>query len=127
MGLQRLADDAVGKKDEGVGTASQILTIFVFMGAVVGLAAFVLWLVDKRALPKNSSEEGRKALVRQRTGRWQDRYRKATAVMAALSVVGNVVALITKAETDISCVIWIAVASAFLLSPWNPYRRKGRG
>src|SRR5450631_37524 len=97
------------------------------MSLVFGLAAGVLWLVDRRTLPKEASKEERTAFVDQRTGRWQDRYRKATAVMAALSIVGNLVVLITKAETDISCVIWIAVASAFLLSPWNPYRRKGHG
>ncbi|MGA7558270.1 MAG: hypothetical protein WCF61_09765 [Terriglobales bacterium] len=107
-------------------TAFQILTIIAFMAVIVGLAALVLSLVDKWTLPKEASEEEREAFINQRTERWQDRYRKAIAVMAALSIIGNVIAMITKAETGISGVIWIAIASAFLLSPWNPFRGKSR-
>jgi tellurite resistance protein TehA-like permease len=109
-----------------VDAAFQILTIVVFMALVVGLAALVLWLLDKRTLPKGASQEERKAFVDQRTGSWQDRCRKGMAIMAALSIIANVAALITRSDTSIWCVIWIALASAFLLSQWNPYRRKDR-
>lgn len=107
-------------------SATDILGTIIFMSLVVGLAASILWLVDKRTLPRGASKEDRKAFVDQRAGRWQGRYRKAMAVMAVLSIIANVAALITRAETSIWCVIWIAVASAFLLSQWNPYRRKDR-
>ena len=83
---------------------TDILSAIVFMSVVVALAAGVLWAVDRRTLPKEASTEEKKAFVDQGTERWRDRYRKATAVMAA-PILGNLVALITKAETGLSCVI----------------------
>lgn len=97
-----------------------ILAAVVFMAIVFGLAAAILWLVDKCTLSKRLTEAERSAIVDRRSARWGRRWRISFVVMAALSLPINVVALFRKTEPLFPTVIWIVLAALILLSQLNP-------
>jgi hypothetical protein len=102
---------------------ADVLFAIVFMTLVVGVAAGILFLVDRLTLTPETPVEDRKALVARRTARWQTRYRKVFAVMAAVSIPINLVAIVTKSEPLMPNVLYVVLAVAFLLSPWNEWRK----
>lgn len=93
----------------------------IFMTLVFGLAAGILWLVDKWNLPRGASQEERTEIVEERTGRWGARWRNAFIVMAAISIPVNLAGLITKTEPFFPTVIWIIAAAFLLLSAWSTF------
>jgi peptidoglycan/LPS O-acetylase OafA/YrhL len=70
---------------------SDLIGIAVFMAIVVGIAAGILYLVDRLTLPRGLSEEERRAIVAKRTRR----ARRAWAIFylscAAIALVVNVI------------------------------------
>ena len=65
------------------------LFIVLFLGLIVGLAALILFLVDKFTFRPGMSAEERKAVVDSRTGRWQRGYGFLFFIMAVIAMVVN--------------------------------------
>ncbi|MGA7218085.1 MAG: hypothetical protein WBX38_07215 [Candidatus Sulfotelmatobacter sp.] len=68
---------------------SEVLFIGAFLGLIVGLAALILFLLDKFTLRPGTSAEERKAAIDARTGRWQRVYGGFFFVMAVIAMVVN--------------------------------------
>src|SRR5450755_2350133 len=97
-----------------------ILAAVIFMAVVFGLAAAILWLIDKCTLSKRLTAAERSAIVDQRSSRWARRWRISFVVMAALSLPIDVVAIFRKTEPLFPTVIWIVLAALILLSQLSP-------
>jgi hypothetical protein len=88
---------------------------------VVGLAAGILWVIDKLTLSRGLSATEKAATVEKRTARWQRGWRICFIVMAALSLPINLVGLIRKTEPLFPTIIWIFFALLIVLGALNPY------
>jgi heme/copper-type cytochrome/quinol oxidase subunit 1 len=100
---------------------SDILFIIVFMGIVVGLAAGILWLIDKLTISRGSNAEEKAATVERRTVRWQRGWRICFIAMAAISLPINLVGLIRKTEPLFPTILWVFFALLIILGALNPY------
>jgi hypothetical protein len=67
----------------------ELLFIVLFLGLIVGLAALILFLVDKFTLRPGMSAVQRKAVIDSRTGRWQRGYGFFFFIMAVIAMVGE--------------------------------------
>jgi hypothetical protein len=67
-----------------------VIGIVVFMAIVVGLAAGILFLVDRLTLRSGLSEEERRSLVEKRTQRWQRVWSVFYLSCAVIALVVNV-------------------------------------
>jgi hypothetical protein len=105
-----------------MSTMYDLVVCVVFMAIVVGLAAGILWVVDKCSLPQGVTPEERKAIVEKRTGRWQGLWWKFFVAMAAISLPLNAIGLLRKTEPIFPTVIWVVLAAMVLLGALNPYK-----
>ena len=97
-----------------------ILAAVIFMALIFGLAAAILWLVDKRTLHKGVTEAERLAIIDQRSARWSRLWRISFVAMAALSLPINLVVLFRKTEPLFPTVVWIVLAALILLGQLSP-------
>ncbi len=104
-----------------------ILGAVIFMSIVAGLAAGILWMVDRWTLPGKSSAEERVAAVNRRKVRLVRFWRILFAGMAIISLPLNWFALITKKEPMFPTIIWIVVATLFLLGWLRPSKEDEKG
>jgi hypothetical protein len=65
---------------------SEALSILAFLAFIVGMAALVLFLVDKFTLRPEMPKDDRKAAVKARTLRWRRRYLALTFIMAFIAL-----------------------------------------
>jgi heme/copper-type cytochrome/quinol oxidase subunit 1 len=101
---------------------NDIFYAVIFMSLIFGLAAAILWFVDRRTFAREASEEERKAIAERRTARWHGLWLKAFAVMAVVSIPLNLVGLIRRTEPVLPTAIWIVFAVLFSLGFWNSFR-----
>jgi high-affinity Fe2+/Pb2+ permease len=102
-------------------TAYDLAMTIVFMTIVFGLAATVLWLVDKLSLPRNATEGEKKTIVQKRTGRWHKLWRISFVIMVAVSLPLNLVGLFRKTEPLFPTIVWIVLAVIVLLGLLSPF------
>ena len=97
---------------------SDVIGIVVFMAIVVGIAAAVLFVVDRLTLRGNLSAEERKKVVGRRTEKWRRAWGLFYMSMAAIALVVN--GLNLSHESLRSRIGWSAAAAVvviwFLLS-----------
>jgi len=93
---------------------SEVLFIVVFLGLIVGLAALILFLVDKFTLRPGISAEERKGIVDSRTGRWQRGYGFFFFIMAVIAMIVNAFNL--GHESTGWRVAWFVIAAFVVLS-----------
>jgi hypothetical protein len=105
---------------------SDLLGTVIFMTVVFGLAAGILWLIDRWTLPRGSSTEEKAAIVRRRSARLGKVWRRSFIAMALISLPLNWFVLITKKEPIFPTIIWIAVATVFLLGLLFPTKGVSR-
>jgi hypothetical protein len=101
----------------------QMLEFVAFMALVFGIAALVLWGVDRRTLPRTLSSEDRKWAIDQRTSRWRGRWIKAQLTMAMLSILLNAVGLFTKSL--VARAVMIGLALIFVVTRYNFFDSNG--
>jgi hypothetical protein len=100
-----------------VETKYQVLEFVLFMALVFGIAALVLWSVDRRTLPRTLSSENRKRAIDKRTSRWRGRWIKAQLTAAILSILLNGFGLFTKSLA--ARAIMIGLALIFVVTIYN--------
>jgi uncharacterized membrane protein len=91
-----------------------LIGIVVFMSIVVGLAAGVLFLVDRLTLRSDLTEEERKAIVSKRSGRLSRAWGTFYLSMAVIALVVN--GLNLTHESLRSRIGWSALAAVVVIS-----------
>jgi hypothetical protein len=71
----------------------EAIGIVVFMGIVVGLAAGILFVLDRLTLRPHLSEEERRTLVEKRTRRWQHAWGAFYLFCAMIALIVNTLTL----------------------------------
>jgi len=93
---------------------NELIGIVVFMSIVVGLAAGILFFVDRLTLRSDLTEEDRKAVVSQRLGKWSRAWGTLYLSMALIALVVN--GLNLTHESLRSRIGWSALAAVVVIS-----------